>query len=242
MELPKELNEISGLTTDNEGFIYTHDDEKSIIYKIDYKDGKIVSKISFGKPSFNEDFEDIEIVDKNIWLVSGNGKLYKMLKTDTNIDTNYEVIKTVLGNKNDVEGLCYDEANKRLLLACKGNAGKGYNDEKGIYAFDLQTNTLSEKPVYLISLKELDEKYKIKDFSPSGIKYNKFTGTFFIISANVPAIIEMDKQGNVIDGSKLPKRHQQPEGITFSNDGELLISDESAGKTPKITVYRKIKN
>jgi hypothetical protein len=56
------------------------------------------------------------------------------------------------------------------LIACKGDPGKDSDAYKIIYSFDISTRQLNEKPRFLISLDELDEKFGIKNFAPSGMK------------------------------------------------------------------------
>ena len=48
-ELPKALQEISGLAVDSAGRIFAHDDEQAIIYQIDPATHRVVKRFSFGR-------------------------------------------------------------------------------------------------------------------------------------------------------------------------------------------------
>ena len=50
-ELPKELNEISGLAVDSEGRLFAHDDERAIIYQLDPATHRVVKRFAFGRPA-----------------------------------------------------------------------------------------------------------------------------------------------------------------------------------------------
>ena len=108
-----------------------------------------------------------------------------------------------------------------------------------MYSFDLKEKKLSHKPRFLLSLKHLDKKYGMKNFSPSAIEYNSKTGTFFILSSHVKAVIEISPDGKVLKGILLSgKIHKQPEGLTFTKEMKMIISDEGRGGRGTITVYK----
>ena len=90
------------------------------------------------------------------------------------------------------------------------------------------------KPRFLIDLSEIK-----KTFNPSGIERSPITGTFFIIAANGNAIIEISKEGKLIAEKKLPPVvHEQPEGITFTPDKSLLISNEGDFTRGSIVIHK----
>ena len=220
-KLPHHLREISGLAASDDGRIFCHDDEKGIIYQINPLNGKVVKKFAVGNPIPNRDFEGIAIV---------KDKFYR--------ERPVYVFQFVTVS-NNIEGLCYDPLTNSMLLACKGYPGKKYKGYRSVYSFDLKEKKLMPDPRFLLSLKELDKRYGMKNFSPSAIEYNSKTGTFFILSSHVKALIEVSSDGKVIHGALLSGRnHKQPEGITFTSDIKMLISDEGRGGQGTITVYK----
>jgi uncharacterized protein YjiK len=156
---------------------------------------------------------------------------------DSKNSIEFEKINTPLSLKNDVEGLCYDNIENSLLLACKDYPGKGFKKLKAVYEFNLTKMEFLKEPRFLISLKDLNKNFDIKDFSPSGIEKNPINGNFFIISANPEAIIEINSSGKILNAQNLnDEKHMQPEGITFLDDGTLILADESNQKKAKLTI------
>lgn len=252
-DLPEKLSEISGLTCTNDNRIFAHNDEKSNIYQIDYRNKKVLKSITVGKKTLKEDFEGIASANGLFYLVTSNGDIYEFSEGDDNDDVKYEKYKTFLDSDNDVEGLCYDPDNNSLLLACKGDPGKKYKGNRAVYEFSLQDKKLKKKPRFLLQIKKIMDNYKsdissklgefflIKDatFAPSGIEYNSKSGNFFILSFKGRMIVEITSNGKFVKQYFLDtKSHRQPEGITFTKDNKLVIGDEAAGQTARLTIYK----
>ena len=117
--LDESLNEISGLADAGHNFVYAHNDEKGIIFKIELTTGKIVLQFSLGEDNLFKDFEGIACVNDTIYLTTSNGTLYRFKEGENNQSVKYEEIKPGLKQGNDIEGLCYDSEKHSLLLACK---------------------------------------------------------------------------------------------------------------------------
>jgi uncharacterized protein YjiK len=237
IKLPEELKEISGLAYSKDNHILTHNDEKGIVYKLKLPSGKVVNKFILGDKIIRKDFEGIALVKDTLFLVTSNGFLYKYPGFATGKFTEFEKTKTGLKAENNVEGLCYDENTKSLLLACKDKPCKDYKGYKAVYSFNLEKMLLENKPRFLISIKKLKNKFNIKEFSPSGIEIHPTSGNFYIISANTKAIIKISPDGKILAAVKLDKKyHKQPEGITLLPDGSLIIADEGNGGKGFITM------
>jgi uncharacterized protein YjiK len=257
VKLPKELWELSGLAMTDDGRLFGHDDEKSVIYQIDYFNGKIVKKFSLGKKTLKKDFEGIAIVDNVFYLVASNGEIYEFLEGENKSSVPFKIYKTKLNSKNNVEGLCYDPDTESLLLACKGNPGKDYEGKRAVYSFSLSEKKLKKKPRFLISIEEVnkfnesDFAQKLGDFflltddkfAPSGIEKHLQENSFFILSSQGRKIVEISENGDIIGVIFLDKEHHnQPEGITFSKKISLLIGDEGGSGKGKITRYPAARN
>ncbi len=233
LKMPDDLKEISGITMTPDGRLFAEQDEDGIVYQIDYKTGNIIKKFFLGKPPIKKDFEDIVYANSKFYLMHSNGDIYEFNEGDDGESVPYEVYKTGLAKENDVEGLCYDKETNSLLLACKGTSGVDDEKDKAVYSFSLDSMKLNMKPRFMLM------KSDIKNyFNPSGIQRNPVTGTFFVIAANGNEIVEISKNGNYIGKEKLPKSiHVQPEGITFSQDGTLFISNEGKSGSGTIVIY-----
>jgi len=168
--LPKQLNEISGLTVTGDNRLFAHNDEVGTVYEIDISAGKIINEFYLGKKKLKKDFEGIAAVNDSLFLVTSSGVLYKFNYPDDERNVEYIKFKTFLSAKYNVEGLCFDKATNSLLLACKDYAGKNLTEYKAIYSFDLSRYELQEEPRFLINLDSLKNKFNINNFSPTGIE------------------------------------------------------------------------
>ena len=251
--LPGKLEEISGLAWAAPDLLACVQDEKGNIYLYDLNRKETTGKIDFAKPG---DFEGVAKVGEVYWVVRSDGRLYrvksekKVKKYDSFLDEDY-----------DVEGLCYDKAKNRLLIACKGYPGKKLGAQKAIYAFDLETKTVDKTPLYTISLaaleEELGERSGLKKgvdklgeffnpgkgnttFQPSAIAIHPKTKYVYILAHVGKIIVVLNRKGELIHIEKVPEKLlSQPEGLCFSPDGKMFIASEAAGGKAKIVEYHK---
>jgi uncharacterized protein YjiK len=239
LTLTNDLLEISGITFTDDDRLFAHGDEDADIFELDFTTGKVIKRFSLGDLLVVKgDFEDIAFAKGKFYLVESNGKLYEFSEGSNGSFAGYKTYKTSLGSKNDVEGLCYDKETNSLLLACKGSAGKDYKKEKAVYSFSLGDMNFNETPRFLISAKDIKNNTEEGKFNPSGIARHPAAGTFFIIAAQGNTIVEIDKDGRILNQKDLPSSiHKQAEGIAFKKDGTLYISNEGRNKTPCIVVY-----
>jgi uncharacterized protein YjiK len=236
--LPKKLSEASGLAFTSDGRLFSHGDERGVVYQIDYSNGTIIKQFSLGKFGVNEDFEDIAIVGKRFFVVASNGVIFEFAEGENGERVQFKKYETFLSAKNDVEGLVYDPTTNALLLACKGSPGKGYNDFKAIYSFSLKSKELQKKPRFLISMTEVTKESVGAEFKPSGIALHPKTKTFFIIAAHGESIIELSSEGKLLGQQTIhPKANPHPEGIAFAPDLTLVLCNDGQGKNGSISLY-----
>ena len=220
--LPKELLEVSGISwMDKERFSCIQD-ELGKVYIFNIRLNKIEQEITFAEKG---DYEGIAIAGDILYVLDANG------------NPKITVYKTHLKKKQDAESLAYDEKNNRLLIAVKA-VDFNSAEYKGIYAFDLQTKSMEESPVYKIDLsnKIFNEvnKGKIENsIRPSDIAIHPLTGDIYILEGTKPKLLIMNTKGELISlydlkGSDFP----QAEGIAFSADGKMYISNEGGNKEP----------
>jgi uncharacterized protein YjiK len=161
-----------------------------------------------------------------------------------------------LNKDNDVEGLGYDRAGNRLLLACKAHPD-GRKDARGIYSFSLQDNRLSQDAAFTLTLGAVHEYLgkhpeiprfdKVKsffdedelDFSPSALAVHPSTGHLYLLSSKGKMIVVMNRKSEIVYIQKLEKEeHPQPEGLCFDREGNLYISNEGKDGKASVLVYR----
>jgi uncharacterized protein YjiK len=225
-----ELKEVSGLSpTDQKGVYCAVQDEIGTIYFVDaIGGGGILNKVIFKEKG---DFEGVEMVGNTVYAVQSNGNIYEISNWDKP-KADVTEYKTALKKSDDVEGLGYDLNRKALLLACKGNPDSA--TVRKIYAFDLMTKQLGDQPVYTIDPLEvnticpLDSDAKTDYFSPSGIAIDPKTNDVYVLSSAKKRLVVLDyTTGKIKMAAKLKKSIlPQPEGISFSTEGNLLLSSE----------------
>ncbi len=247
-KLPNELEEISGLGISDDGdALVAVQDEDGKLFFLNRASGEVFAEVDFWKDG---DYEGVEMVGSTVYVVKSSGTIYEV-KNAGQQGQEVEKHNFFLDEDNDVEGLAYDRDNNRLLLACKARAGyeKTYTHKKGIYAFSLDTRTLSKEPVYFISLdsinayletgpavRKLEKLVEFFDpgsdfgFSPSAISIHPITKNIYVASSVGKMLLVLSPSGQIIHIEKLSKKvHPQPEGLCFDNIGTLYISNEGKG-------------
>jgi len=257
-KLPDRLIEISGLSYIDKYRLACIQDEKGNIYIFNLLTGDVERKIDFGE---NGDYEDIEIVKNDAWVLKSNGTLYKVKNYLDENEDDVEKYPTILTKKNDAEGLCYDPSSKQLLIGCKGHPfydGKKGKDFKAVYRYNMKTNLLDLEPYLLINLDfikdlkdyntltqwgvellaNLDQAKGDLTFQPSALAIHPITRDIYILASvgNLLMVYSPEKKIQTIIHLDT-KIHPQPEGICFSPDGKLYISNEGKKNSGRISFF-----
>ncbi len=219
-EMPSALREVSGIAyLDEERFLAVQD-EIGTLFTFNRNSGQIEKQITFAGQG---DFEGLAVLGNTAYIVSADGKIYEQPLEG---QAKAAVYATTLTGKNNVEGLCADGANHRLLLAVKDRDPSG-SDYKGVYAFDLRTKTFSTEPVYKIALDDpIFGSKKKKTIMPSAIGIHPLTGELYVVDGPNSRLLILDKEGKAIRLIDLGKEFAQPEGISFSPAGSVFIANE----------------
>lgn len=243
MELPNNLEEISGLSFDaSANGLIAHDDELAILYNINFEKREIVSKQKIGDIG---DYEGVEKVGSEIFLLNSGGEI---LAYNLNTEQSQKY-STGLNAINNTEGLGFYNGN--LLVACKGKPEKestqDFKDCRSIYSFSLNSKSLSEVPFMLISESMLSsfatgassgEKDRMSKFAPSGIAIHPETNLIYILSNKGRMLLVTNGQAVIQKLYFLDyKKHRQPEGICFDTQSRMYISNEGDGDIPLIYQY-----
>jgi uncharacterized protein YjiK len=217
MILPENLKEISGLSFYKENQLACVNDEKGNVFIYDLKKEAIVEKIEIGKDG---DYEGIEVVDDEIFIMKSNGKIkgFKIgSEQERKIDCTHDDVK-------EYEGLGYNSTTKSLLLVTK-ELKKDKNDKKVIYAYDLEKETLT-KNIFISEDMTRGNDGK-KTFAPSGIAVHPLTGELYVISSQGKKLLILSALGEKLILIALDEKlFRQPEGICFTPNGDLYISSE----------------
>lgn len=248
--LPDTLREVSGITALGQGRVACVQDENGIVFIYDLNKGKLESQYTFAADG---DYEGIAKAGDTLYVLRSDGVLFKSVQGGKALSIN-----TFIPAPNN-EGLCYDEAGHRLLIACKAKSGKGheYKDKRQIYAFDLKTGTRSAGAVYEFDVPEIRQFVKaqhialpVKEkkngkhedvlrFTPSAIAVHPFSHKLYLISSTDHLLFIFDSQGKPEQVAQLdPKVFNKPEGIIFLENGDLLMTNEGQHKKPSLLWFK----
>jgi uncharacterized protein YjiK len=248
LRLPKKLREISGIDIYKGDNIVAVQDERGKVYVYDVKNDMLKESVGFAA---DHDYEAIAAMNDTVFVLRSNGNLYEILKLDS-LDQKSVEFENFLSKQNNTEGLCYDKQNNCLLIACKDAARKGHGKKarmfsgyKAIYAFDLATHTVDEDPAYLIDIDEVRDyikHYYVGDstaagdtarmknednFAPSELAIHPITHDLYVLCSRGKLLIVLGRNGEIKYIHALDHHiFRQPEGITFYQNGDMLISDE----------------
>jgi uncharacterized protein YjiK len=225
--MPKELNEISGISFTDEHTLACVQDEKGIIFLYDLDKSKITERINFAEKG---DYEGITIKDKTAYVITGDGILYEVRNFLT--DPKVEIFYLDLRKNEESEAICYDPVTDRLLLAFKNS--KKENVNPGIFAFDLTAGKLNNEAVVRVNLatanvkkKDLDNNKKL--WEPADIAIDVNNQRIYVIDAINRHLMEFSRSGELTGMSHTdPKRMDHPEGIAVSPDGNLFICNDAS--------------
>lgn len=238
-KLPSDLVEVSGIAVLGENELVCVQDEKGVIFTYNLVEEKVVDKYKFAK---NGDFEDIEVVGSTIYVLRSDGVIFQV--SDFGGGNQVKELDNPLNEKNDTEGLGYRSESNSLWIACKARSGIGKHvvGFRAIYSYSIDNQKLSEKPIATIDLEHLEELADARlPFEPSGIAIHPITGDTYIISSVGKALVVLDSQGEIKHLQSLNhKGFKQPEGICFTKNGDLFISNEGRGGKGNILKFNYI--
>jgi uncharacterized protein YjiK len=236
--MPNTLREISGLALTARGTVFTHDDNVGRVSEIDPRTGILLKSFSLAGLE-KGDFEAITIAGQDIYLMASNGKIYKFREAADGEQVPFQIYDTGLGKECEFESMTYEPDSSRLLMACKRILDKNQGKELRIYMLPLP---LRNPPVVsntmAIPIDEVRQKNKWKNFRPSDMNIDPFTGNYVIVASREKAYVVVTPEGDVVKSLPLPGDHRQAEGIAITRDSLMLVSDEANVTPPKITVYR----
>lgn len=241
LKLPPALDEISGIVYyPKDKSVLAINDEVGWLYKIYLKEDPDIQKWKY---SNGADFEDLVLVDSTFYVLESNGNIIRFKFITPDSADVQEFIFPVPG-KNEFEILYRDVSDSRLILLCKDCEIDNKNSLTA-FAFNLDSMAYSSAPPFVVDIKKiedlLDEK-KLK-FKPSAAAIHPITKELYIISSINKVLVVADLNGNPKKVYKInPKLYKQPEGVTFTSKGDMLISNESADIGAANILFFKYKN
>lgn len=234
--LKPEQREISGIIFLNDGQkLASINDEEGKVFIIDYSNKDSTKSYDFASKG---DFEDIVMDEKYFYVLESRGRIYQVPKPGT-ADT-VTIYKIPIRNA-DFEAMYMDTANNRIVMICKSCPDLESKMKKPAFCFNLTTHTFGSEPCFEIDVKKVRELIKNPTFknSPSAAAIHPILNKLFIVcSQDGKGILICDLNGNVEQVVKLSDAmFPQPEGITFSPNGDMYISNEGLYQAGSIIYY-----
>lgn len=255
--LPDTLHEVSGLTAVEGGMLACIQDENGIVFIVDPRSASVTSQYAF---NINGDYEGITRVGNDLYVLRSDGTLFA-IENFASENPRTVIFETGIPANNN-EGLCYDARHHRLLIASKGKIGKGpeFKDRRVIYGFDLITKRLIDKPIYDFDLKEI-KKFAVDNnpeipveskerkgvlirepmikFRTSAIGIHPLNGKLYLLSASDHMMFVFDKDVRPEHIAVLDSRlFNKAEGITFYENGDMMITNEGQDKFPTLLYFK----
>ncbi len=237
-KLPKELNEISGIAWLSENEIAAVQDEEGVIFIYDLTQKKIINKIDFAGAG---DYEGIALHDKDAYVLRSDGLIYEVLNFREATPT-INTLQTDFSEDNNIETLAFDKKNNSLIVVPKDR--DKVDAYKGLYSISLDSKVMQSEPDITIKMndgafKDLQKKKAYKTFNPSDLAIDPNTGDYYVLEGKNPSLLILDKGGAIKKLYELDEaKFAQPEGITFSPDGILYISNEAGDAEANILRVR----
>ena len=226
-KLPAALDEISGLAFyPKDSGIFAIQDEKGWLFKIQLKNPLKVERWKF---SNGADYEDLSLVDSSFFVLRSKG-VVERFKFDTPDSVSIQSFR-LSEEKNEFETLYYDSSIHKLVLICK-NCEQDTRKEVSSFTFDPSGSTFSSsfKIETATIREELGEDDKFR-FKPSAAAIHPITGELYIIASVNHILVILNKDHSVKNAYKIdPGLFKQPEGLTFTPKGDLIISNEVADR------------
>ncbi|MEO7802879.1 MAG: SdiA-regulated domain-containing protein [Ginsengibacter sp.] len=241
IKLNSKLIEISGIDYyPKDSSVFAIIDEDGVFSKIYVHRNGETKSWYFDK---KRDYEDVLRIDSTFYVLISNGDLETLNFRNDSVISN--TIKYPGSDKkvNEFESLYFDKAKRNLVMVCK----ECKEDPKGVLSvWTFNIDSLTYNPdAFTIDVNEIAERGGINkgDFKPSATAVNPLTNEVYIISSIAKLLVVMDMKGKVLHVAKLdPDLFKQPEGLTFTPSGDLLISNEWAEEgSANILFYKRQK-
>ena len=237
-ELGKSVNEISGLTfnTDDSSLLAVSDSKRKI-FQIDLSREKL--KDYAEKMYTQSDFEDLVKIDTNIYVLISDGTIIGM-PLHVSDSSRTIVYPTPFRGKNDFETMYYDPNANGLIIICKECEEEKGQHKRTAYRFNLSEKGFDDPPFYSISTEDVKGLVKNDDaeFRPSAAAIHPIEKHLYILASAGSLLVITDLKGKVLEAFNLnPDIYPQPEGIAFSPDGTMYISNEGKYGKPNLLVF-----
>lgn len=223
INMPEGLDEISGLSYyPKDSSVFAIIDENGLLFKISLNGNNQIRQWTFDK---KHDFEDVVMHDSTFYVLISNGDIETLHFDGDTIKKNNAKFPDADKKTNEFETLYYDDT-RGLMMLCK-NCEE--DKKKKVTAFRVTPDSSAYTVGYEIDVAPIAEKTKEDKFhfKPSAAAINPLTNELYVLASVNKLLVVADRDGKVKNTYQLdPVTFNQPEGITFTPWGDLIISNE----------------
>jgi len=250
MRLPAELRELSGMVAIDDKTLACVQDELGYVFFVPLGADGSMRRERFGGAG---DYEGIAVTPEATWVLRSDGTLHRLERTDGKLKI-AKVFKMPF--EGEFEGLCFDAANKRLLVLPKGpvDGKRRERARRRILGFDLTKMKPMPKPALTLKVEKLEERIGKKDMPAPRRTTKKGNqrvelhlhasellvmkdGDLLLLSPKDHLLLRLSHKGKVLATRTLdPLVLPQPESMAMLPDGRLLVGTEGRGGAASIMV------
>ncbi|CAN5739737.1 hypothetical protein BH11BAC4_BH11BAC4_25490 [soil metagenome] len=226
IKLPEALDEISGIAYyPKDTSVFAIVDEDGLLYKIPIKNPQAAKAWRFDK---QRDYEDVVLVDSTFYILVSNGDIETVHFAGDSIYKEKSNFSDNSKKTNEFESLYYNRDSGNLVMVCKSCD----EDSKKTYSsFSYNFNSKSYENYIVFDAMPVAQKLGLDKvhMKASAAAINPVTEDLYVLSSLNHCIAVLSKRGLFKQLYKLdPGIYKQPEGITFTPQGDLIISNEQA--------------
>ncbi len=224
INLPQSLNEISGIAYyPKDTSVFAIIDEDGLMFKISLNKADDVKEWRFDK---KRDFEDIVLKNNTFYVMVSNGDMDKITFNGDKMSVAQVDFPNASKKVNEFESLYASADSSKIIMLCKQCEDDKKSKLSSYYFSDSAHQFIPYKTTETESLfqKIGSKKDKIK---PSAAAINPVTKELYVLCSVNKFIYVEDTEGKIKEVIKLnPVLYKQPEGMTFTPTGDLIISNE----------------
>lgn len=221
IKLPVELDEISGIAYyPKDTSVFAIIDEDGMLYKISLNQPDKLRSWRFDK---KRDYEDLLLIDSSFYVLVSSGDIVKVNFVEDKLNSTKIELSSLSKNQNEFESMFRDSG--KIIILCK-SCDTDTKNQSSSFAWNLADSTPSLLPHLSFDYSAVF-KTKPKDLKASAAAVNPITNEIYIVSAIHSLLLVTSMDGKLISSYQLdPKIYKQPEGIAFTPEGDLIISNE----------------
>lgn len=236
IKLPMELNEISGVAYyPKDTSVFAIQDEDGLLYKIPVKNPEAIRQWVFGNP---KDYEDLLLKDNVFYVLVSTGEIQRLKFKGPNVDVDRFSFLTEDKSKNEFESIVLDSTGNISIFCkkCEGDEDR----QISVYNFADSSSSFVADSALDISAAASELKIKSDGIRASAAALNPVTKELFVVSALSGKIFVFDRNRQFSRAYSLdPSIFNQPEGIAFTPEADLIISNEKGeAKSATILIFK----